>query len=90
MKIFQFYHVCSKCTRFYVQPQILKWYYIPYYVKDLELDILENIFLLCDSRRERQAAAKDAIKEGDEAKAIVAEKETSEESTKTEGFITAH
>ena len=31
LKIFQFYHVCSKCTSFYVQPQILKWYQIPYY-----------------------------------------------------------
>ena len=26
LKIFQFYHVCSKCTSFDVQPQVLKWY----------------------------------------------------------------
>ena len=60
------------------------------YFRDLELDVLEDIFLLCGSRKERQAAAKDTTKEKDGAKAIVAEEETSEESTKTEGSKKSH
>ena len=57
--------------------------FFPRYFRDLELDILENIFLICGSRKERQASAKDATKEEDEAKAYVAEEVTSEESTTT-------
>ena len=58
---------------------------LPQYFRDLELDVLENIFFLCGSRKEKQAATKDTTKEEDEAKAIVAEEETSEESTTTKG-----
>ena len=57
----------------------------PPYFRDLELDVLEDIFPPCGSRKERQAAAKDTTKEEDEAKAIVAKEETSEESTTAEG-----
>ena len=60
----------------------------PQYFRDLELDVLEDIFLLCGSRKEKQTAAEDIAKEEDEAKAIVAEhesQETSEESTTTKG-----
>ena len=48
----------------------------PKYFRDLELDVLEDTFLLCGSRKEKQTAAKDIAKEEDEAKAIVAEEET--------------
>ena len=51
----------------------------PQYFRDLELDVLEDIFFLCGSRKEKQSAAKDTTEEEYEAKAIVAEKETSEE-----------
>ena len=54
--------------------------------RDLDIDVLEDIFLLCGSRKEKQTAAKDTTKEKDGAKAIVAE----EESTKTEGSKKAH
>ena len=57
----------------------------PPYFRDLELGVLEDIFLPCGSRKEREAAAKDTTKEEDEAKAIVAKEETSEKSTTTEG-----
>ena len=60
------------------------------YFSDLELDVLEDIFLLCGSQKERQAAAKDTTKEKDWAKAIAAEEETPEESTKTDGSKKAH
>ena len=57
----------------------------PPYFRDLELGVLEDIFLPCGSRKEREAAAKDTTKEEDEAKAIVAKEETSEKNTTTEG-----
>ena len=57
----------------------------PPYFRDLELGVLEDIFLPCGSRKEREAAAKDTTKEEDEAKAIVSKEETSEKSTTTEG-----
>ena len=31
LKIFQFYHVCSKCTSFDVETHRMKWHYIPDY-----------------------------------------------------------
>ena len=58
---------------------------LPRYFRDLELDVLEDIFLLCGSRKERQEGAKDITQEDNEAKAIVAEEETSEESAKAKG-----
>ena len=57
----------------------------PQYFRDLELDVLEDIFPPCGSRLERQAAAKDTTKEEHEAKAIVAKEETSRESTTAKG-----
>ena len=57
----------------------------PPYFRDLELDVLEDIFPTCGSRKGRQAAAKDTTKEEHEAKAIVAKDETSEESITANG-----
>ena len=84
------YYYFENCERVFLGSTLLSivktsFSLFPPYFRDLELGVLEDIFLPCGSRKEREAAAKDTTKEEDEAKAIVAKEETSEKSTTTEG-----